>query len=474
MKPIGKFQSVLAFLTEGQTLPVTKLISDLVVGMATSQTTILSRTAAALDEDGDLPATLNRLSAGLASPQFDLAVAQHRLPLRYNRHFRRAGGKGVRVAVDYTDIGHPYANKRRGRGMEGVDDCWDGSIHRVGVGHPCVAIEILVPTSERDGIPRGLRLPAMLRPFNRGAADFVNDKQPFFDGVAELAPHIGVDAIWLFDRGFDDRVYFAVWDKANIRWCIRMKVKPRKDSGDSDSGNWGEEDDDGKLDDRPGGRIVILTSGVETTLRQAAHAAPVVGESTRLSTRARRKGRKIPNAVKYRAVLCRVPDPRDPIADQRIRTLICVRESTGAEIVLLADRALHDIEEIREYADAYTSRWRVEESTRAAKQRGGWGLAIEDTRVLQWQSTERMLFLVCALMCFYSELSNLNDKTLAPLLALAPTCADDPDDLRYRLCRGFSEYLRRRIRDERTKRARSHVQPDPRRRAWHSLFGAAA
>ena len=64
-----------------------------------------------------------------------------------------------------------------------------------------------------------------------------------------------------------------------------------------------------------------------------------------------------------------------------------------------------------------------------------------------------MCFFIAAAECFLAELAAGGEAATTPLLALAPTCAADPEDLWYRLCRGFGEHLRRRIRDERIRRA---------------------
>lgn len=90
------------FIADGQTLPVRKLIYDILLGVPTSNSLILSRIADALDEDGHLESTVRRLSVGLQSDELHLELLWFRLRKCFQGDLRRSPPPGCRSARQAT------------------------------------------------------------------------------------------------------------------------------------------------------------------------------------------------------------------------------------------------------------------------------------------------------------------------------------------------------------------------------------
>lgn len=405
----------LSSFTAGQPWSVGRAIREVVLGLAMGDQPMLSVVGRALDEhrpsDGeprDLIHTVRRLSRQLRSDRFDDAALERAL-LEHVRPLACASdGEGLTIAVDRTDIAHPYARPDRPAGMEHVCVCFDGSRKQRTVGYPLVQIE--ATNGE-------LSVPVLYRLFSYNAPDYVEGDEPsvFLRAVGDAQPYVGSLATWVFDRGFDATVYFAGLDRLGLRWVIRLKDRSRK-----------------VLDKR--GRIEWARDAAEAT--QTPFALHLRSAD----------GRKETLAVGGRAVRLLGPDGHP---EAKERTLLVVRLPAAAgqrrQMHLLADRVLGTKKEKLDAVRHYLRRWDVEESTRWAKDSRGWGFRLEDIRLLSFRGIQRMIWMILIAYLFTIRLRLGAGRLIEKLHLLTRVKAfrDIPADPRYRLLAGIRDALRR-------------------------------
>lgn len=274
------------------------------------------------------------------------------------------------VAVDYTDIAKPFARPDRARGMELACRCRDGSKASVGMGYPVVQLEA--------SLPDGNRCPVLYRPFSFDAVGFRSQNLEFLSAIEEAAPHIGDQALWVMDRGFDGRAFFEGMDAVGVRWACRLRIGVKNP------------------------RSLMDASGAVANALDVALG--VVDRWSFDMMRGRgRKRRVLPltfGSKRVRVVKTRGSGPA-PGGD---RTLVVVWGISKKPFVLLA----HEYRKGRAFAlevlQAYMRRWRCEEATRGMKDRNGWGLALETIRALTFRGICRLVMLAAAVYLFLAEL----------------------------------------------------------------------
>ncbi len=461
------FYDHVRFVGHGQSKPHISAMLDAHIGLATTQCCQPARWAERLTEveHAEYDSVYRRSLAFLNNPAFDLEQAWHRLRLRNRRQLCAHGGKGVVVPVDYVGVEHRHADIRTGRGMDGIVVCHHGSRGIRAPGHPHVVIQAVT----RDG----LQAPLLFRPWNwnktlvgrdgKTAPRWKNYHQPFLESIDEVRSAVGPQAIFALDRGFFPRKYAEFFDRRNLNWVIRVSIAaPKKKDAGTSRAAFREA---GK-----GGMTLAALDGTRHRARALAEDAPTVATFKEQRTRDARRGDG-PRRVQVCAVPVRLTTKSPHFAPiGPVRTLIAsFTEGRSSPLVVLASEELTSVEDILRYRTAYLKRWPIETTIRHGKNRASWGAAYEDTRQLRWEGVERMAFLVASYQTLLGRLAVSSERTMQPLLGLAPTPSDDPADWRYRLAHGLSRYLQEQLYDLK-RRLRRNGGPAPRTRAWHGLF----
>ena len=424
--------------------PQAKFVLEMLAGMSRSQSVVLSRIAAALEEDIRPINTIRRLSRHLRSYGFedtDLLEAHYG---RWHRRLREGYGAGVAIAFDHTDARKDYADLRQGRGMDGVGFVRDGSRHEEAPGVRFFIVEAV--------LPGGIRVLLAHDPQETVISATYSENLAALDCLGRIAPHVGSEAIYCGDRGFDRNIIMEGLDRLETRWIIRLRRDHRHLTTQD-------------------GRVGLAEDLIETPkLRRYNYdEREVLPRRMERRRRKRRGGRKRLSIKNARVRFIHVRAKNGPAS---WRTLLGLRLGDGSFLRLLADRVLETRKEIRRYVAAYLARWSIEETARSQASRR-WGVDLEDYRVLRWRALKKLSALVVLLYGFLAELQLAGEPTIDDLARRARIPEPRGPDPRYRLLAGLSDHLDelfiiRRLRRRRPGRRKG--RDVDRQRGWQALI----
>lgn len=387
LKELGDF---CARVEADQHRPQQKWIRDMLFGMLNSRTTMLSEIGRALNEPMALIHTEKRLSRNLNSDRLDDDALLRRHLEITSKATLKDDGKHVVIAVDYTDLNKPYANMKSG--MELVCQCRDGSEGAISKGYPVSQVEAYLP----DGTQR----PVLYRVFSYREEDYRSEYAEHIETVKQAAVHVGPEAWWTFDRGFDNERYFDGLHELGLHWIIRLKVGKNARH--------------------------MIASG---TSKSVGTIAREVERPWKLDL-SKRKTLSIG--------LCHVQVSKT----SPIFTLVVVDWPGKVEpLTLLVGEQIEGRAKAVEIVRAYMKRWKAEEATRSMKESRGWGLRLEDLRALTFRGVQRLVLLG---MLAYSFMAEFRDKaeTVAKTVVGAVKSFGAPlADIRYQLMRGIGTAL---------------------------------
>lgn len=363
-----------------QTRPTKNFVFDMISGMLMAQHVHIAAIARVLCEDvlADDTSESRHVAKRLArraSCDWDHEKLRRLHLERVAKRIGRENGKGVVIAVDYTDLAKKGA-KPNGA-LQLACTCFDGSRREKGVGYPVV--QILADH------PLGVSYPLDLFPYSN-LLDKRSQGAIFLDCLRGVTRYVGRRAIWVFDRGFDGESYLEGFDALHLRWVVRVKCER-------------------------GSRFLFSGGDVGQTVEALVREVP-----DRLTTQVHkvsRAGRPYVVHVTVGTLVVRLSNQKNnPAAVGPERTLVVVRGMTRKPMVLLCHERLGDEADVLRIIDAYRRRWSAEVSTRIVKQRDGWGLSLEQIAVYSGRSVERVLLLVMVLLSFLADLQRRR-----PLLA---------------------------------------------------------
>ncbi len=392
-------------LGQDQYRPQRKWLWDMVSGIFESRSLMLSEIGRALREDTQLLYTEKRLSRNLNSGRLDEEALLQRHLQQVATMTTRDNGRGVVVAVDRTDLSKPYANLEHG--MEDV--CWvyDGSEGRPTIGYPVVQVEA--------HLPNGNQCPVLYRAFSYKTAGKGGETAEFLAGIEAAAPHVGREAWWVMDRGFDRLEMFLGLERLQLRWITRLKI-----GGDYP-------------------RRLADVDGVVNEAWTMAWRTPVRHQMTVRGGR-RRKFRDVKLGIGVRKV--RLVDGEGHAVGP-VLSLLVVHGFGKEPTVLLASEYVASGAAAAEAVEAYIRRWKCEEATRSMKDSRGWGVRMEDLRALSFVGVRRLVLLATIAYGFVAWLRDKAAGVAAKVAEAVLAFGRPPADIRYRLVRGLGDALRR-------------------------------
>ena len=363
-----------------QSRPTKNFVFDMISGMLMAQHVHIAAIARVLCDDvlegetSDARHVAKRLGRRM-SCDWDHEKFRHLHLERVATRIGRENGKGVVIAVDYTDLAKKGATPNGA--LELACTCFDGSRREKGVGYPVVQVLADHPT--------GVTYPLDLFPYSN-----LRDKRSqvaiFLDRLGKMKKYIGRRAMWVFDRGFDGESYLDGLDALKLRWIVRVKSERTS-------------------------RFLFNQNNEARTVEGWVPDVPL--RFTTQVHKVTRAGRRFVVVVTVGTLVVRLSDQKDnPSPKGAERTLVVVRGMARKPMVLLCHERLGDDVDVHRVIDAYRRRWSAEVSTRVVKQRDGWGLSLEQIAVYSGRSVERMLLLVMVLLGFLADLQRRR-----PLLA---------------------------------------------------------
>jgi len=326
----GNLKEYVDGLTEGCTKPQSKFVRDLVYGMITSQSIMLSDTARSLGEKTKLLYTEKRLSRNLNSDR----LSDENLRKNYLSQMKH-WTKGAVIAVDMTDITKPYSQSQ-----EYLARVRDESKKGFGNGYWAVCINALRPD--------GKHLPLWLHVYSSQSPDFTSQNKEIRRAIDTVRPYVANNAVWVMDRGFDSEFFFNLMDQHNCTWVIRQTAhrkiiyrgKPIK--------------------------LVEHAKGLATP-----HAASLVFWQ---------KGKRRARTIRFgSAIVTLKTSPKQ-------RQVIIARRISGHPLVFLTNDTNVNPDNVLRLIKAYIGRWSCEEATRLIKQ----VFKLENVRALKYRGIKRL------------------------------------------------------------------------------------
>lgn len=246
------------------------------------------------------------------------------------------------IAVDFSDI-----FKLHGKAFDNLAIVRDASDPRKCKGPGFNTIQIEATGHQRVNLPLWQQIFSTVCPEYTGWYDIVGH------AMATVLKHIGKNAIWLFDRGFDAGDFYDILSTSGIRrWVVRQLQTRNVILGNG---------------------VTMLMCDLAASLRKPFDTeVPYVDKKTH-------EMRRWP--VSFNFVPVRLPDMPG-------RFWMIVITGLREDMVLLVNFKLTSARQVEQIVIAYLRRWAVEEGIRCWKQ----VTDVEDFRVRNWNSIRRMTF----------------------------------------------------------------------------------
>jgi len=246
------------------------------------------------------------------------------------------------IAVDPSDIIKPY-----GRDFDYLDIVRDASDRekRKGTGYSTVQIE--ATNHNHVNLPLAQETFSTKHPDYRSWYDFIGRC------ILNVLSHIGKDATWLFDRGFDASDFYSILGGLDINWVVRQLQT----------------------------RNVILGNG--DTMLMSDLAASINKPHEIETPYIDKKSHEVKTCpVRFGFAPVRLPGQSGRY------WMIVITGLRSEDMVLLTNEDIRGVKQAARIVLAYMRRWGIEEGIRCWKQKTG----VEDFRVRNWNSIRRMTF----------------------------------------------------------------------------------
>ena len=408
----GRFQGFVASVGRRLHLPNRKFLRDVLTGLVRNGSVLLSEIGRGLDEELPLASTEQRLSRNLRSERFDdEAVVDDYLdlvkPILHDPSFPRPV-----ISVDGGDIVKP-----RAKAMPYLARIHDGSTGEIATGYSMVGIEAVGEGSRR--------LPLCARLFSSKAPEFESRHNAEVAAVDRVRGAVPVDAVWVFDRGFDGRRLFDALDERELSWIIRQNISRFRNKPD------------GTRENR--NRLVFHDS--DTEKRHLDEVVATVKTSHNFRAKAPDPRRK--RSWILRVGWTKIRLPRQSPSGYMLKrpgaeySLVIARGIGKQPLALLTSLSVDSLAQAQQVVLDYLKRWGVEEAFRFTKMMMG----LEDVRALTWRGLQRMVLLSMLAYGFLSILLHSARSFALRLAAGFKGFGPVPSYLYYRRIRAVGDLL---------------------------------
>lgn len=383
MKPSKMLSSFMQAISEGFSKPMKGYVRDMLFGISTGRSTMLSEIGRSLGEEAELITTEMRLSRNLVNGNLDEEAMRE----RYLKAVAPFVQNAV-IALDFSEIRKEYAEKQ-----EWLCGIWDDTRKEKAYGYWLLNIEAIDAT--------GKHFPLWLEPFSQNAPNYKSQAAVVANGIRQVAERTGKNCVWVFDRGFDGGNYIEILESFGLTYCIRQT----------------------------GRRKVFADNGQPALTAEIAERieTPHVGK-----WRVVEKGREFPVLFHYGSARITFP------SDGKTRQLIVVRIAKHAKpLMLLTNSMAHSVAAIEKIAIAYFKRWGIEEGTRLVKQI----FDLENVRAMSFAGIRRIVlfsYLAYGFLCLFAKQAGKTALRLALRFYKSFTPKTPPHFIYYRLAHALA------------------------------------
>jgi hypothetical protein len=186
--------------------PDFKFVSQMVFGILSSQSCMLSDIGRKLDEKTSVKKIIDRLSRNLK--EFNKG---NELFENYLKSVKSQINDNTILIVDGSDITKGYTTK-----MESIATVRDGSTGEYKLGYHTLGISALTPEKK-------MPVPVYTRIYSASENGFISEDEEIITGLKYLSSHFKRSNIRAFDRGYDNNRYYEYLIKQNEKFVVRAK-----------------------------------------------------------------------------------------------------------------------------------------------------------------------------------------------------------------------------------------------------------
>jgi len=316
----------------------TKLAFDCVVGICKSGSCHVSEIVRALKHAKPFREETREFYDGLADPKADFETLRD----AWLEMVAPAANKMPFIAVDPSDI-----VKRYGKDFDNIGIIRDASDPDKPMRNGFPTVQIEATNHDHQNLPLWQETYSTKLPDYRNLYDFVGR------AMLKVLARIGLNATWLFDRGFDGGDFYTILRGLGINWVVRQL---------------------GTRNVVIGGNRTILMSDLAGSLKKPHQVeVPYVDKKSHVT-------KTCPVRFGYAPV-------RLPGRSGRL-FMIVITGLRSDDMILLTNKDIRTVAQARQIVLAYMRRWGVEEGIRCWKQ----VTKVEDFRVRNWDSIRRLTF----------------------------------------------------------------------------------
>ncbi|MDP2308834.1 MAG: transposase [Pseudomonadota bacterium] len=412
-----KIKDYAGYLSQDQHVPQQKFVLAMLPALFVGHSLMLSHLAKAQqnplltkeNNKREYDTREHYFSRNVNSARLDMDAILQRYYKLIEPVLHRNRGRGVTVVTDGTDYRKEWARPDRPRGMQGASHVRDGSRSTrakadLTMGYAGITVEA--------ALPDGTQVPMAHWLFSRKLPDpltkkrWRSDEQATEQLLERVAPLVGSDAWWTFDRDYASNIYFNAFDKLKLRWLVRIQ-----NNGQAAK------------------RRVRAENGIVWSVEELA--ATLNLPYTR-HTRGR-DGEPLTIRMGLKKVFLKEESSSGVERWQETARTLLVAELNGSPtkfIVLVSEWDVDKQEIAEQIRKEYRRRWTVEETHRFVK--NDWGFKVEHFRVLKLVAIQRVVFFAM-LACGFMALLNVDKPEAVQELVGCAWAQGEAKDPRYRL-----------------------------------------
>ena len=186
--------------------PQFKFVSQMIFGILSSQSCMLSEISRKLNEKTTLKKVIDRLSRNL-----NTFNDGEKLFEQYLYAVKSQINKNTILIVDGSDITKKYSTK-----SEGIATVRDGSTGEYKLGYHTVGVTALTPEKK-------MPIPVYTKIFSAKECGFVSEDEETIKALKFLSCHFSKNNIRAFDRGYDNNRYYGYLISRDEEFVIRAK-----------------------------------------------------------------------------------------------------------------------------------------------------------------------------------------------------------------------------------------------------------
>ena len=338
--------------------PQKEFLGQMIYGIQSAQSVVLSRIARELDEDILMKKTEERLSRHLLAEGLDATVLGAVLA-----HGSAQVQDDDIVSFDPSDIQKPYAQEG---GMPLLAKVWDGSKGRVGdnLGYN-LCFATATPSMSRRIVPLHMTM------WSTREEGFTSENDKVLEAIRVVASSLEKRGIYVYDRGGDGDWLFDFFIAEGLDFIVRLV----------------------------GNRLLQHWNGE----RLAEDLARTCEMKYRQNVTFKSHGKELDVPVEYGSLPVRLPQH----PEVELRLVVVKWPRCEKPMMLLTTlKAARSRRALRQVVEGYLTRWRIEETIRYVKQ----AYELEDVRLLNFDRLKAMVSIVLAVAYFAMSWLGLSDK----------------------------------------------------------------